>query len=131
MPVEAFFADVFAKVPKVTSVGIRAAIWVVAFAPFFVIGRPRTIAGLSPADRERVIVRLSDSRFYLVRQLVLILKTFAALLYTQAIEVREKIGGGLAMSRLPQNGGPAASGSEASPQRLLPLVTDNGRRPHV
>ncbi len=79
------------QVPGRVALGLRAAVWLLAFAPLFVLGKLRTIGGLQPADRERVVVRLLSSPVYVVRQLVLLLKAFGALFLFTAPGVREKV----------------------------------------
>jgi hypothetical protein len=86
-----FLRQVFRIVPAQAALGTRVAIWLCALAPLFVIGRFATLAGLKPADRERVIVRLVASPFYVVRSLVLILKTMGALLYAGDDAVRARM----------------------------------------
>ena len=71
--------------------GFRAAVWLVALAPLFVLGRLRTIVGLLPADRERLVEKLLANRAYFIRSLVLILKTMGALLYAGDAAVRARM----------------------------------------
>ncbi len=91
MDVAGFLRGVFRIVPAQAALGTRVAIWLVAFAPLFVIGRFATIARLAQVDRERVVAGLVASRFYVVRSLVLILKTMGALLYAGNDGVRARM----------------------------------------
>jgi len=91
MDVAGFLREVFRVVPLQAALGIRVAVWLVAIAPLFVLGRFATIAGLTVADRERVVGRLVASRWYAVRSLVLILKTMGALLYAGDDRVRARM----------------------------------------
>jgi hypothetical protein len=91
MDLRGFLAQVMRIVPFQAALGLRLAVWLVALAPLFVLGRLRTIAGLSPADRERVVTRLVASRAYAIRSLVLILKTMGALLYAGDDAVRARM----------------------------------------
>lgn len=91
MDVAGFLRQVFSIVPAKAALGTRVAVWLCALAPLFVIGRFATIAGLEPADRERVIALLVASRFYVIRSLVLILKTMGALLYAGDDAVRRRM----------------------------------------
>jgi hypothetical protein len=91
LDVEGYLGEMLRAIPFEPALGLRAAIWLVAHAPLFVIGRSATIHGIAPADRERVIVRLASSASYPVRQLVLLLKTMGALLYAGDDEVRARI----------------------------------------
>jgi hypothetical protein len=91
MDVRGFLQQVMRCVPFQASLGLRAAVWLVALAPLFVLGRFATIAGLGLADRERVVAALVASRSYVVRSLVLILKTMGALLYAGDDAVRARM----------------------------------------
>jgi len=91
MDVRGFLAQVMTVVPFQAALGLRLAVWLVALAPLFVLGRLRTIAGLLPADREKVVGALVASRAYAVRSLVLILKTMGALLYAGDDAVRARM----------------------------------------
>jgi hypothetical protein len=88
MNIASYLGDVMAWVPLRAAMGLRVAIWLVALAPLFVLGRLTTIAGLSPAERERLMMVLVASRSYAVRSLVLVLKSFGALLYASDARVR-------------------------------------------
>jgi hypothetical protein len=88
MDIEAYLERTFQAIPLEPAVGIRIAIWIVALAPLFVLGRVVTIHGLSKPDREKVVARLVMSPIYAVRQLVIALKAVAALLYASDREVR-------------------------------------------
>jgi hypothetical protein len=91
MDVRGFLHQVMRCVPFQAALGLRLAVWLVALAPFFVLGRLATIASLAVGDRERVVDRLVASRFYVVRSLVLILKTMGALLYAGDDAVRARM----------------------------------------
>ena len=93
MDIASYLADVCRHVPRRAVIALRAAIWIVALAPLFVIGKLATIGRLSAADRERVIGLLMASRTYFVRQLVMVLKTTGALLYAAAPTVRARMRG--------------------------------------
>lgn len=103
LDVGAHFRQVFALAPLEPVLGLRLAIWLVALAPIFVLRRARTIAGLSHADREKVMTALLASPIYAVRQLVIALKAIGALLYCAAPEVRDavvKVRSGASLVRL-------------------------------
>jgi hypothetical protein len=91
MDVRGFLRQVMACVPFQAALGLRAAVWLVALAPLFVLGRLATITGLAIADREKVVATLVASRSYVVRSLVLILKTIGALLYAGDDGVRARM----------------------------------------
>jgi hypothetical protein len=79
------------RVPFKAAIGLRLAVWIVALAPLFVIGRLATIRGLAREDRERVISKLTYSPSYGIRQLVMILKTMGAMLYAAHPSVRARM----------------------------------------
>jgi hypothetical protein len=87
------------RAPAEARLGIRAAIWIVAFAPLFVLGRLRTIASLSIGDRERVVRAVLASRIYFVRQLAMFFKQLGALLYAGTEAVREGLLGAAGEAR--------------------------------
>lgn len=91
LDLEEFLRKLFARVPLEPALGMRVAIWIVAFAPIFVLRRMTTIHGLTPPDRERVVSSLVASPIYAVRQLVVALKAIGAMLYAAAPAVRERM----------------------------------------
>ncbi len=91
MNVTGHLAHVMDRLPLQAAAGVRLAIWVVALAPLFVVGRFTVLARLSPGDRERVLVRLGASRVYALRSLVVLLKAIGALLYAGDAGVRARM----------------------------------------
>jgi len=88
----ALFEDARASVPPRVALGLRVALWLVALAPLFTIGKLVTIGGLECLDRERVVLALLGSPFYFVRQLTMLLKAFGALFFLAAVpSVRDAI----------------------------------------
>ncbi len=88
------FLDDFAAVaPARMFLGLRGALWLVALlAPLLVLHRPRTFMGLAADQRLRVLQGLRESRFYLVRELPVLLKSIACLAYCRLPEVQAKVG---------------------------------------
>jgi hypothetical protein len=91
MDVHGFLVDLMRALPFKARLGLRAAVWLVALAPLVVLRRLRTITGLAPADSERVVAVLSASRWYGVRSLVVLLKTFGCLLYAGDDAIRARL----------------------------------------
>jgi hypothetical protein len=91
MDVRGFLSEVLSCVPFQAALGLRVAIWLVALAPLFVIGRFKTISGLTQPDRERVVAALVGHRSYTLRSLTLILKTMGALLWAGDDAVRARM----------------------------------------
>ncbi|HXX69797.1 MAG TPA: hypothetical protein VEK07_21635 [Polyangiaceae bacterium] len=93
MNVVVFLGDVMRSLPRRAALGMRLAIWLVSLSPLLLIGRLALFAGLTVADRERVLHRLATSRRYGLRSLVLLLKTIGALLYASDDRVRARMRG--------------------------------------
>jgi hypothetical protein len=91
MDVKGFLAGLMVSLPFKPALGLRAAIWLVALAPLFVVGRLTTLTRLRQADREQVIAKLLASPSYALRSLVMLLKTFGALLYAGDDRVRARL----------------------------------------
>lgn len=91
MDTDAFLVELCRVVPFKSAMGLRLGIWLVALAPLFVLRRFATIASLGAGDRERLIASLLMSPSYVVRQLVLILKTMGAMLYAGSAPVRARL----------------------------------------
>jgi hypothetical protein len=91
MDVCGFLGRVVATIPSKAALGLRIAVWIVALAPLFVLGRLALITSLAQADRERVVAALVSSRNYALRSLVMILKTMGALLYAGDEGVRARM----------------------------------------
>lgn len=91
MDCDGYVRELYAQLPFRAAMGLRAAIWVAALAPLFVIGRWATFAALRTAEREAVLKKLFASSSYLVRQMVMILKTLGALLYAAHPSVRARM----------------------------------------
>ncbi len=70
--------------------GIRLAIWLIAFSPFWSLHRFRTLGGLLPPERSTLIHRLLEHPWFAVRELCLLLKvvTCMALLAPGPVRAR-------------------------------------------
>ena len=75
--------------PALARLGLRAAVWILNLLPL-VFGRFRTFSSLDPAGRDAFLAAAAGSRFYLVRQLMMTLKTFAVFAYFQDPGVRKR-----------------------------------------
>jgi hypothetical protein len=94
MDVAGFLRAMMRRLPLRAALGLRAAVWIAALAPLFELGRVTTITRLKASDRERLVVRLVKSRLYVVRSLIMVLKTFGALLYAGDASVRARLTAG-------------------------------------
>jgi len=88
LDVDGFLVALVGELPLRAGLGIRAAIWMCALAPLWVLRRPKLLADLDAEPRLRVVTALFQSSSYVVRQLVLLLKVFGALLFASAPAVR-------------------------------------------
>jgi hypothetical protein len=107
-----YLRDLFASIPLMAALGLRAAIWVVALAPPFVMRRMVTVVGLADDERRALLERLLGSPSYAVRQLVMALKAVGGLFFGGAASVKEAIFGGARTS-------PRGRGAEPVPVSTL------------
>jgi hypothetical protein len=88
-----FLDDLAARAPFRMLAGLKLAlVFVALLAPFLVLGRLRTFAGLAAEERLRVLARLRESRVYVIRELPVLLKSVAAFAYCGLPAVRERLG---------------------------------------
>lgn len=85
-----FWPRFHAAAPPALRAGLRAAVWLLTFAPLFLAGRPRTFAALAPRDRDRLLRRAARHRSYVLRQAVLALKVVASFAYFEDERVRAR-----------------------------------------
>lgn len=83
-----FFSETIEAARFEQAVGLRLTLWIIAFAPLFVLGRPKTIASIASADRKRVLELLLTSHVYAIRQLVSAFKAIGSMLYAQSPAIR-------------------------------------------
>jgi hypothetical protein len=76
-----FWDELDRAAPLLLRLGLRGIVWALTLLPIFVIGAPRTFLALDPDARARFLARASVSPVYLVRQMVLTLKTLACMAY--------------------------------------------------
>jgi hypothetical protein len=92
VPWDAFLDDLTRAAPRRMLIALELALWfVVLLAPLLVLGRLRTFAGLTGEERLRLLRELRTSRFYVVRELV-VLKSIACLGYCGLPAVRRRMG---------------------------------------
>ncbi len=73
-------------------VGLRVAVWVVALAPAWALGRAQTLDEVPAATRTELLARLLEHRAYLVRGLATLLKLTATLAMMRSPAVRARSG---------------------------------------
>ena len=84
----AFWALYERAAPPLVRLGFRAAVWLLTLLPM-VFGHFRPFTSLGTAQRDAFLVSAAASSFYLVRQLVVTVKMFAAFAYFQDAGVRK------------------------------------------
>lgn len=70
----------FRGIPLQASLGLRAALLLIVFAPLLLIGRFAFFSDLDATDRMRVLERLMKNKVYAIRQLVTAWKAVGGLL---------------------------------------------------
>lgn len=91
VPMSAFIDDLVRHAPLRVILGARACLWLLLFAPPFVVGRFRTWIGLDARERLLVLERMRHSNLYVVRELPLLFKMLAALGYCGLPEVHARL----------------------------------------
>jgi hypothetical protein len=87
-----FYARLCAEARFDHHLTLRAALWVVALvAPVVVLGRLRTLGGLTVEEREAVLLGMIRSRHYLLRQLAFLMKAQAGQVYCSHEVVRRRL----------------------------------------
>jgi hypothetical protein len=92
VPLGRFVDDIVTRASMEFVTGLRLSLWLVMLAPWFLIRRRRTLLGLSPEERTIVLERLRTNQLYLVREALLVLKTFACLAFCGLPQVQDALG---------------------------------------
>ncbi|HEX4351975.1 MAG TPA: hypothetical protein VHZ95_03655 [Polyangiales bacterium] len=74
------------------ALGLRIAIWMVAFAPLWLLGRFVTFSELARAERTQLLSRLLAHKNFAVRELTLLLKLTAAMAIFGTASIRARSG---------------------------------------
>jgi hypothetical protein len=113
-----FYARLCAEARFDHHLTLRAALWVVALiAPVVVLGRLRTLGGLTVEEREGVLLGMIRSRHYLLRQLAFLMKAQAGQVYCAHDVVRRRLTTSRSRPRAPSGDGLVALRTIASPAR--------------
>jgi hypothetical protein len=86
----AMFTRMRVGATKLAAFGLRAALWIVALAPFWQRGRLQTLSSLPIAARSAALCALLGHRSLIVRELTLLLKLCAAMALFAAPGVRAR-----------------------------------------
>ena len=73
----AFWQKLDASAPPALKLGLRASVLALSLSPTLLLGRPRTVLGLSGAEREQLLSSAAASRLWPLRQMVTTLKMVA------------------------------------------------------
>ena len=101
------------------ALGLRVALWMVAFAPFWLLGRFSTFPELARGERTELLSRLLRHTSHFVRELSLLLKFAAAVALLGTPSVRARSGY--------DNIQPPASVVRDHGRRVLPMVEPGTR----
>ena len=91
LDLEKFTIYATSEVPFKPALGFRAVIWMAIFAPLFVVGRFRTILGLTDDEREEFVSKMISSSIYEIRALFVFFKAFSSLYYFTNARLREQV----------------------------------------
>jgi hypothetical protein len=92
VPMNAFLDDLLVHSPGRITLGFRLAIWFLIWSPILFLRSFRRFTGLSESARVQWLRRLERSRFYVIRELPVVIKTVACLGYCGLPTVQEQIG---------------------------------------
>jgi hypothetical protein len=92
VPLGRFVDDLLVRAPFQSVMGLRAGVWILMLAPLFVLRRFRTFMGLSAAERQVVLDRVSRSNIYLVRESAHFLKIVGCLGFCGLTQVQQQLG---------------------------------------
>jgi hypothetical protein len=122
LPGEVDYAATFVRLrrssTRIAALGLVAAVWIAALAPFWRWGRLTTISGLAPLERAALLSDLLRHPWFAVRELTLLLKLGAALALLGVASVRARSG---------YDNVQAHAKVESGLQRRLPLVQPGAR----
>lgn len=88
LDLRAFWEDLDRAAPPLLRFGLRGSVWALSLLPIVIVGVPRTFVGLDDEARQRFLDRAAGSGSFLVRQVLLTLKTVACLAYLRDPAVR-------------------------------------------
>lgn len=92
LDLDAFWARYGAAAPPMLRFGLRASVDLLALSPPLLLGRARTVAGLSPEEREELLERALSSPVFLIRQLATTVKLIGLMAYLRDPVARARVG---------------------------------------
>lgn len=95
-PGEVDYASAFVRMRRgstaLAGLGLRAALWMVALAPLWFMGRLVTFSRLARRERTDLLIKLLVHRSFVVRELTMLLKLTAAMALLGSVSVRARSG---------------------------------------
>ncbi|MFA6032537.1 MAG: hypothetical protein WC889_06530 [Myxococcota bacterium] len=88
MELSGFWNEVGEAAPPLARIGLRVAVWLLNLLPLVTPGFFRTFSGLDADGRDRFLARISSSKWYILRQLLMTIKAFSAFAYFRDGNVR-------------------------------------------
>jgi hypothetical protein len=92
VPLGAFIDDLLERAPIQSVLGLRAGVWLMMMAPWFVLRRPRTFLKLTAHERAALLDRLRRSDVYVIREIPTLFKIVACLGYCGLPSVQQDLG---------------------------------------
>lgn len=89
-----FHTDYLRRLPAMAHIGLRAAIFLVAFTPLFFVGIPLPLHRLSPEKRLRHMQKWEVSKLYFIRELITLIKAATIMGYASHPKVKAALGMG-------------------------------------
>lgn len=91
-PLDRLVVDLERRAPLQFLIGLRLAIWLMIFCPIWVLGRPRRFHRLAVDAQQRCLDKVGNSRIYLLRETLMLLKMVACLGYGGMPIVQQQLG---------------------------------------
>jgi hypothetical protein len=89
--IEGYLDEIEKRWPAFSLFGYRATVIIIGLASIALLRTWRTFHQLGPDERVKVLASIYASRFYVVRQLVILLKASAGIIYGSEPRVRQQL----------------------------------------
>ena len=91
-PLRAFVDDLCAHAPALFLWGVRASLWLLWYAPLWTLTRFATLPSMRPDAAEAVLVRVSQSPLFALRELAALLKMVTTMAALAMPDVQRRLG---------------------------------------
>ena len=91
LDLEPFYERLGSKAPRMVGLGFQAAVWLFLIAPLIWLGSFRPFRKLPSSRKQKLLERVAVSKLYVVRQMMMVLKTLACLAYLRDPVIRELV----------------------------------------